>query len=154
MDVASPLFFQGVNPKVAAALHTNTASIPEMKSFLRSEILDKWKSEDFDTGSSRVQVAMLTSRIAFMQNHVKLHNHDKHALRTVGIFVSRRRKLLQYMMKHDYSNYRLCINELNIRPMPVLFSKYPPRPHRKTHEQVQLRNSRIKNRRPRGHLGH
>jgi small subunit ribosomal protein S15 len=145
---------QDLDPRLVSALHTKTASIPEMKTFLRAEVLEKWKSEEFDTGSSRVQVAMLSSRIKYLQGHIATHNHDKAALRTLAIFVSRRRKILRYMMRNDYTNYRLCVNELALRPLPVLHSKYPKLKVERTHEQVQLRNSRVKNRVPRGHLGH
>jgi ribosomal protein S15 len=51
-------------------------------------------------------VAMLSDRITWLQLHIRKNNHDKHSLRTLSIVVSRRRKLLRYMMKNDYSGYR------------------------------------------------
>lgn len=58
------------------------------------------------------------------------------------------------MMRREYEDYRLCIEELGLRPQPVLYSKYPTPQKRLTHEQVQQRNLRVKNRLKRGHLGH
>jgi hypothetical protein len=51
---------------------------------------------------------MLTDRITWLQQHVKKHNHDKAALRTLTTVVSRRRRLLRYMMKNDYASFR-CV---------------------------------------------
>jgi hypothetical protein len=48
----------------------------------------------------------------------------------------------------------LCANELELRHVPILYSKYPAPLPRKSHAEVQLRNSRVKNRTPRGHKGH
>ena len=52
---------------------------------------------------------MLSDRISWLQLHIRKHNHDKTSLRTLSIAVSRRRKLLRYMMKNDYEGYRYVV---------------------------------------------
>ena len=60
----------------------------------------------------------------------------------------------QFAVCLSWRECRLCLSELNIRALPIFLSKYPPRSRRPTHDEVQLKNSRLKNRKPRGHKGH
>lgn len=145
---------EGRDPRLASALSTWTASIPELRSFRKQELLRVWAPDKHDTGATRVQVAMLSDRVTWLQNHIRKHNHDKHALRTIAIVANRRRKLLRYMMRNDYDNYRVCIRELEMRPTPMFYSKYPPRRPRQTHQAIAEKRKRLKNRKSRGYKGH
>jgi small subunit ribosomal protein S15 len=68
-----------------------------------------------DTGSPEVQVAILTSRINHLTEHLKTHKHDHHSRRGLLLLVGRRRRLLQYLQKIDINRYRVLIERLGIR---------------------------------------
>ena len=68
-----------------------------------------------DTGSSEVQIAVLTTRIAELTEHLKLHKHDHHSRRGLLMLVGRRRRLLNYLQKKDLEGYRALIKELGLR---------------------------------------
>ena len=68
-----------------------------------------------DTGSTRVQIALLTQRITELTEHMKVHKHDHHSRRGLLKLVGRRRRLLTYMQKHDLEGYRALIKELGLR---------------------------------------
>jgi small subunit ribosomal protein S15 len=139
---------------VQRAVSTRTASISEMRTFRRGALVDKFATKNHDTGANRVQVAVLTERIQALQRHISAHKHDKDALRQMQILLSRRRKVLEFMVKTDYNNYRVVLRELGLRPIPVFNSKYQPRGARTPHKEIHLRYSRIKSRTRRGHKGH
>lgn len=68
-----------------------------------------------DTGSSEVQIAMLTRRISDLTEHLKFHKHDHHSRRGLLLLVGRRRRLLNYVAKNDINRYRALIAKLGIR---------------------------------------
>ena len=68
-----------------------------------------------DTGSTEVQVALLTARINELTGHFKTHAKDHHGRRGLLKMVSRRRKLLDYLKNKDVDRYRDLINKLNLR---------------------------------------
>jgi small subunit ribosomal protein S15 len=68
-----------------------------------------------DTGSSEVQIAVLTTRIAELTEHLKLHKHDHHSRRGLLMLVGRRRRMLQYLQRTDLERYRALIAELGLR---------------------------------------
>ena len=70
---------------------------------------------DKDTGSSEVQIALLTSKIENLSNHIKKSKKDKHS--SVGLLkaVNRRKKLLDYLKKNKLESYQNVISKLNIR---------------------------------------
>lgn len=68
-----------------------------------------------DTGSTEVQVALLTARINELTDHFKIHAKDHHGRRGLLKMVSRRRKLLDYLKNKDVDRYRDLINKLNLR---------------------------------------
>lgn len=70
---------------------------------------------DTDTGSSEVQVALLTARINDLSDHFKSHIHDHHSRQGLLRMVSRRRKLLDYLKKKNSSRYRDLISSLGLR---------------------------------------
>jgi small subunit ribosomal protein S15 len=81
----------------------------------KSGIVGKFGRDDKDTGSTRVQIALLTQRISELTEHMKVHKHDHHSRRGLLKLVGRRRRLLTYMQKHDLEGYRALIKELGLR---------------------------------------
>lgn len=81
----------------------------------KAAILKKFKRSDLDTGSSEVQVALLTSRINELTEHFKTHKKDVHSQRGLITLVNRRRKLLDYLKRTDSKKYDGLIKELDIR---------------------------------------
>ena len=84
---------------------------PERKATLISE----YATKSGDTGSPEVQVAILTSRIATLTEHFKIHVKDNHSRRGLLKLVSTRRTLLDYVKKHDEARYKSIIERLGIR---------------------------------------
>jgi small subunit ribosomal protein S15 len=81
----------------------------------KKEIIDKFATHRDDTGSPEVQVALLTSRINMLSEHLNVHTKDFHSRRGLLALVSRRRKLLDYMKRKDESRYKKLIGELSLR---------------------------------------
>ncbi len=81
----------------------------------KEEMIEKFKLHDNDTGSPEVQVALLTHRISYLTEHVKVHKKDHHSRRGLLILVGRRRRLLDYLMKKDITRYRNLIEALGLR---------------------------------------
>lgn len=80
-----------------------------------SQILKKFKRSELDTGSSEVQIALLTARINELTEHFKVHKKDVHSQRGLVTIVNRRRKLLDYLKRKDTKKYDSLIKELDIR---------------------------------------
>jgi small subunit ribosomal protein S15 len=81
----------------------------------KNEIIEKFKTHDTDTGSSEVQIALLSERISYLTEHFKVHTKDHHSRRGLLKLVGQRRRLLQYLKQKDISKYRAIIQELGIR---------------------------------------
>ena len=81
----------------------------------RGEIISEYATRDGDTGSPEVQVALLTSRIQHLTEHMREHNHDFHSRRGLLQMVGRRRRLLKYLQKKDVERYRTLIGRLGLR---------------------------------------
>jgi small subunit ribosomal protein S15 len=81
----------------------------------KSELIAKFGANQQDTGSTKVQVALLTQRITELTEHMKLHPHDHHSRRGLLKMVGRRRRLLTYMQRHDLEGHRALIKELGLR---------------------------------------
>ena len=78
-------------------------------------IIEKFKTHETDTGSSEVQIALLSDRITYLTDHFQTHKKDHHSRRGLLKLVGQRRSLLNYLMKKDISRYRTIIKELGIR---------------------------------------
>ena len=87
------------------------ATVKEVK----EKIVGDYKTHDSDTGSSQVQVALLTQRINELTEHFKTHKKDNHSRRGLLKMVSRRRKLLDYMKLRDINEYHEIIKKLGLR---------------------------------------
>lgn len=81
----------------------------------KSEIIDKFKIHPSDTGSSEVQIALLSDRIKYLTEHFKVHKKDHHSRQGLLKLVGQRRSLLDYLKKKDVNKYRTLIQELGIR---------------------------------------
>ena len=79
------------------------------------EIVTQFGKDKNDTGSSQVQVALLTARIRSLTDHVKINNKDNHSRRGLVLLVSQRKKLLKYMRRINPDSYLNVTNELSIR---------------------------------------
>lgn len=81
----------------------------------KNELIDQFKRGDSDTGSAEVQIAILTSRINGLTDHLRSHKKDFAGRRGLLMLVSRRRRLLDYLKKIDPQRYLDIIQRLNIR---------------------------------------
>jgi small subunit ribosomal protein S15 len=81
----------------------------------KNEIITKFKEHDGDTGSPKVQVALLTERISYLTDHFKKHKKDFHSRSGLLKLVSRRRKLLAYIKNRSVQEYKDLIKSLGIR---------------------------------------
>ncbi len=81
----------------------------------KNEIIEKFKTHDSDTGSSEVQIALLTDRIGYLTEHFKTHKKDHHSRQGLLRLVGQRRSLLDYLKNKDIGKYRTLIQELGIR---------------------------------------
>ncbi|MBI39705.1 MAG: 30S ribosomal protein S15 [Leptospiraceae bacterium] len=81
----------------------------------KREILKQYGKGDKDTGSSEIQIALLTERIRELTEHFKTHKTDHHSRRGLLKLVGRRRKLLDYLKKKNVESYKKLIGELGIR---------------------------------------
>ena len=81
----------------------------------KTETISKHQHNENDTGSSEVQIALLTERLTYLNDHFKAHNKDHHSRRGLIKIVNRRRKLLDYLKKEDLKRYQAIIKELGIR---------------------------------------
>jgi small subunit ribosomal protein S15 len=81
----------------------------------KNEIIEKFKTHSTDTGSSEVQIALLTDRIKYLTEHFKVHKKDHHSRQGLLKLVGQRRSLLDYLKKKDINKYRLMLQELGLR---------------------------------------
>ncbi|MBE9540830.1 MAG: 30S ribosomal protein S15 [Proteobacteria bacterium] len=81
----------------------------------KKKIIDKFKIHDKDTGSSKVQIALLTKRINDLTGHFKIHPKDHHSRRGLLKMVGQRRRFLNYIKRRDLSQYKTLIQELGLR---------------------------------------
>ena len=81
----------------------------------KSETISRFKLHESDTGSPEVQIALLTSRISHLTEHLKIHTKDHHSRRGLLIMVGKRRRLLNYVKNKDVHRYRTIISELGLR---------------------------------------
>jgi len=83
----------------------------------------KYKLHDNDSGSSQVQIAVLTARIQYMTKHMQENKKDFSSLRGLNAMVTRRRKLLEYLLREDLSEFKRLTGELGIRTNQLLKPK-------------------------------
>lgn len=80
----------------------------------KQAVMEEYKTHDGDTGSSEVQVAVLTTRIVELTDHLRIHKHDESTRRGLLKMVGRRRRLLRYLNREDVNRYRAIISKLGL----------------------------------------
>ena len=81
----------------------------------KRDIVSKHGRADQDTGSTEVQVALLTARINELTEHLREHRKDHHSRRGLLMLVGKRRRMLQYLQRTDITRYRSLIERLGLR---------------------------------------
>ena len=81
----------------------------------KKKLIEKFQLHESDTGSPEVQVGLLTNRISYLTDHLKIHKKDHHSRRGLLKLVGRRRRLLNYVRSKDVNRYRTIIEELGLR---------------------------------------
>jgi small subunit ribosomal protein S15 len=83
--------------------------------FEKAPTIEKYRANEADTGSTRVQVALLTERINYLNDHFRAHAKDHHSRQGLLKMVGRRRRLLNYLKRTDLEGYRSLIETLGLR---------------------------------------
>jgi len=81
----------------------------------KKKLIEQYKQHDSDTGSPEVQIGLLTHRISYLTEHLKVHTKDHHSRRGLLMMVGRRRRLLNYVKNNDIQRYRNIIETLGLR---------------------------------------
>ncbi len=82
---------------------------------VKSEVISQYQTHEKDTGSSDVQIALLTARINHLTEHLRTHRKDFHSRRGLLQMASRRRKLLDYVKSEDLAKYNDLLQKLSLR---------------------------------------
>jgi small subunit ribosomal protein S15 len=82
---------------------------------VKKDVISKFRLHDSDTGSSEVQVALLSQRIEYLTEHFKTHKKDHHSRRGLLKLVGQRRRLLDYLKRSSVERYRTVVSSLNLR---------------------------------------
>jgi len=90
-------------------------NLSTMATVAKPEIIAEYKTHEKDTGSSEVQIALLTARINHLTEHLRTHRKDFHSRRGLLQMASRRRKLLDYLKRHNLPKYNELLQKLNLR---------------------------------------
>ena len=83
--------------------------------FEKGTTVQKFGTHETDSGSTRVQVALLTERINYLTDHFRAHKKDHHGRRGLLKMVGKRRRLLNYLKRTDVDDYRKIVQELGLR---------------------------------------
>ena len=83
--------------------------------FDKASTIDKYRAHEGDTGSTRVQIAILTDRIEYLQGHFRTHAKDHHGRRGLLKMVGKRKRLLRYLKDTDVLQYRALVQDLGLR---------------------------------------
>ena len=82
---------------------------------VKQKIIKEFARDEKDTGSSEVQIALLTKEIEALTEHLKNNKQDKHSKRGLLMKVGKRRSLLDYLIKTDVKRYRAVVSKLGLR---------------------------------------
>jgi small subunit ribosomal protein S15 len=83
--------------------------------FVKTPTIEKYRAHETDTGSARVQIALLTDQINYLTTHFRTHQKDHHSRQGLLKMVGRRRRLLEYLRRTDIDGYRQIIQDLGLR---------------------------------------
>ena len=82
---------------------------------VKKDVISKYRLHESDTGSSEVQVALLSQRIEYLTEHFKTHKKDHHSRRGLLKLVGQRRRLLDYLKRSNVDRYKTVVSSLNLR---------------------------------------
>ena len=82
---------------------------------VKKDVISKYRLHESDTGSSEVQVALLSQRIDYLTEHFKTHKKDHHSRRGLLKLVGQRRRLLDYLKRSNLDRYKTVVSSLNLR---------------------------------------
>lgn len=82
---------------------------------IKKELISQYKLHETDTGSPEVQIGLLTQRIVYLTEHLKVHKKDHHSRRGLLVMVGKRRRLLNYVKNNDVKRYRSIIKNMGLR---------------------------------------
>ena len=82
---------------------------------IKKEFINQYKLHETDTGSPEVQIGLLTQRIVYLTEHLKVHKKDHHSRRGLLVMVGKRRRLLNYVKNNDVKRYRSIIKNMGLR---------------------------------------
>jgi small subunit ribosomal protein S15 len=85
------------------------------EAIVKDNIIKDFRIHESDTGSNEVQIALLTARISHLTDHLRTHRKDFHSRRGLIGMTTRRRKLLNYVKKHDLEKYNALLKRLKLR---------------------------------------
>jgi small subunit ribosomal protein S15 len=91
------------------------ASQGEVNTFNIHRAIEKFQRFPGDTGSSEVQIAVLTERVHYMEKHLKANKQDKHSRRGLEAMLSKRKRLMQYLRKKDFATYKELLYQLDLK---------------------------------------
>lgn len=86
-----------------------------LRSEMKTNLIGEHQRHEHDTGSPEVQVALLTTRINQLTDHLKAHRKDHHSRRGLIMMVGKRRRLLNYLSNKDVARYRALVQKLGLR---------------------------------------
>lgn len=86
-----------------------------MEKQIKAKVIDKYKIHDGDTGSTEVQIAVLTEKLNQLTGHMAANRHDFHTKHNMLKFIGRRRRLLVYLNRQDVGRYKKLIKSLGLR---------------------------------------
>ncbi len=86
-----------------------------LKKEVKTKVIDTYKLKEGDTGSTEVQVAILTERINQLVEHLKIHKKDQHSRRGLLVLVGQRKRLLSYLERTDVKRYQALTSSLKLK---------------------------------------
>jgi small subunit ribosomal protein S15 len=84
---------------------------------IKTQLIEEYQKHPTDTGSTEVQISILTTRIKQLTEHLKINKHDESSRRGLLIMVGRRRRLMNYLRRKDYVKYLDLVQKLQLRKL-------------------------------------
>lgn len=124
-----PIHHPNVSESVKRTLDLRNASQPEINKFNIQQAIKKFQRFPGDTGSSEVQIAILTEKVHYMEKHLRENRQDKHSRRGLVAMLSKRTTLLKYLRKKNFSTYKELLYQLNLKDVIRQEFEYPQAKH-------------------------
>jgi small subunit ribosomal protein S15 len=103
------------------------ATPSEQKQMALQAVIREFARFPGDTGSSEVQVALLTNKISFLAEHLKLHRKDYSSKRGLMAMLNQRRQTLQYLRRSDFERYEFCLAKLGLKDIGKTYDRLSAR---------------------------